>query len=41
MKIVSFFSGALGLDLGFENKGFETVLACENDKSAILMILIK
>ena len=30
MKIASFFSGAGGLDLGFNNAGFETVFANDN-----------
>lgn len=29
---LSFFSGAMGLDLGIEKSGFEIVLACENNK---------
>jgi DNA (cytosine-5)-methyltransferase 1 len=29
---LSFFSGAMGLDLGIEKAGFDIVLACENDK---------
>lgn len=29
---ISFFSGALGLDLGIESAGFAVVLACEKDK---------
>ena len=29
---LSFFSGALGLDLGIENAGFDIRLVCENDK---------
>lgn len=29
---LSFFSGAMGLDIGIEEAGFEVVLACENDK---------
>jgi DNA (cytosine-5)-methyltransferase 1 len=29
---LSFFSGALGLDLGLERSGFEVLLACEVDK---------
>lgn len=29
---LSFFSGAMGLDLGVEKAGFEIRLACENDK---------
>lgn len=32
MKYLSFFSGALGLDLGLERAGFEPSLACEVDK---------
>ena len=31
-KLLSFFSGAMGLDLGLEKAGFETILACEVDK---------
>ena len=30
--LISFFSGAMGLDIGLEKAGFQTVLACENDK---------
>lgn len=33
MKIVSFFSGAGGLDRGFENSGFDVVWANEYDKN--------
>lgn len=33
MKIVSFFSGAGGLDRGFENAGFDVIWANEYDKS--------
>lgn len=33
MKIVSFFSGAGGLDKGFENAGFDVIWANEYDKS--------
>lgn len=33
MKITSFFSGAGGLDLGFENAGFDVIWANEYDKS--------
>ncbi len=35
-KIVSLFSGAGGLDLGFEQAGFEIVYAIDNDPDAIL-----
>ncbi|WP_288398325.1 DNA cytosine methyltransferase [uncultured Serratia sp.] len=38
-KALSFFSGAMGLDLGIEKAGFETLLACEIDKSARETIL--
>lgn len=31
---LSFFTGAMGLDLGIEKAGFKTLLACEIDKSA-------
>lgn len=31
--MLSFFSGAMGLDLGFETAGFENLLACEIDKA--------
>jgi DNA (cytosine-5)-methyltransferase 1 len=31
---LSFFSGALGLDIGLERAGIETILACEFDKDA-------
>ncbi|WP_432322783.1 DNA cytosine methyltransferase [Yersinia enterocolitica] len=34
LRALSFFSGAMGLDLGIEKSGFETLLACEIDKSA-------
>lgn len=30
---LSFFSGAMGLDLGIEKAGFKTLLACETDKA--------
>ncbi|WP_026704719.1 DNA cytosine methyltransferase [Flavobacterium soli] len=33
-KVLSFFSGAMGLDLGLEKSGFQTLLACEIDKSS-------
>ena len=31
-KALSFFSGAMGLDLGFEKAGIDVLLACEFDK---------
>lgn len=31
---LSFFTGAMGLDIGIEKAGFKTILACEVDKSA-------
>jgi DNA (cytosine-5)-methyltransferase 1 len=33
-KVLSFFSGAMGLDLGLEKSGFQTLLACEIDKAS-------
>ena len=32
-KVLSFFSGAMGLDLAFEQEGFEIISVCENDKA--------
>ena len=32
MRIITYFSGAGGLDLGFHNAGFETITANEFDK---------
>ena len=32
LRALSFFSGAMGLDLGLERAGIETLLACEFDK---------
>lgn len=40
MKYLSFFSGALGLDLGLEKSGFEPLLACESDKFCLETIKI-
>ena len=34
LKVLSFFTGAMGLDLGLEEAGLETILACEFDKSS-------
>ncbi|MDO4762685.1 MAG: DNA cytosine methyltransferase [Corynebacterium sp.] len=34
LKALSFFSGAMGLDLGLERAGIDTILACESDKWA-------
>ncbi|MCI6574712.1 MAG: DNA cytosine methyltransferase [Arcanobacterium sp.] len=34
LKALSFFSGAMGLDLGLERAGIDTILACEFDKWA-------
>jgi DNA (cytosine-5)-methyltransferase 1 len=36
---LSFFSGAMGLDIGLEQAGFETLLACEVDKACRKTIL--
>lgn len=33
MKLISLFSGAGGLDLGFKKAGFEIIIANEYDKS--------
>lgn len=32
LKVLSFFTGAMGLDLGLEEAGLETILTCEFDK---------
>ena len=32
IKALSFFSGAMGLDLGLEKAGIEINLACESEK---------
>ncbi|MFT5668264.1 MAG: DNA (cytosine-5)-methyltransferase 1 [Vicingaceae bacterium] len=34
LKVLSFFSGAMGLDIGLHKVGFKTLLACEIDKSS-------
>ncbi|WP_169775715.1 DNA cytosine methyltransferase, partial [Escherichia coli] len=36
MKVVSLFSGAGGLDLGFKNAGFQIVWANDIDSDAVL-----
>lgn len=33
LRTLSFFSGAMGLDLGLEQEGFSTLLACESDRA--------
>lgn len=38
-KAMSFFSGAMGLDIGIEKAGFEVVLACETDNACRKTIL--
>lgn len=38
-NVLSFFSGAMGLDIGLHNAGFETLLACEIDKASRQTIL--
>lgn len=38
-NVLSFFSGAMGLDLGLEKEGFQTLLACEIDKASRKTIL--
>src|SRR5690554_474455 len=38
-NVLSFFSGAMGLDIGLHKAGFETLLACEIDKSSRQTIL--
>ena len=32
MRVLSFFSGAMGLDLGLESEGLETILTCEVER---------
>lgn len=39
INALSFFSGAMGLDLGLEKEGITTLLACENNKAARATIL--
>lgn len=34
LKLLSFFSGAMGLDIGLHKVGFNTLLACEIDKAS-------
>lgn len=34
LKLLSFFSGAMGLDIGLHKVGFKTLLCCEIDKSS-------
>jgi DNA (cytosine-5)-methyltransferase 1 len=34
LKTLSFFTGAMGLDIGLEEAGFNTLLACEIDQSS-------
>lgn len=34
LRVLSFFSGCMGLDLGLEKEGIEVILACEIDPSA-------
>jgi DNA (cytosine-5)-methyltransferase 1 len=38
LKALSFFSGAMGLDLGLESTGIEFLLACEVDKTCRMTI---
>lgn len=38
MKVISLFSGAMGLDLGFEQAGFETQACVEIDAAAVATI---
>lgn len=34
LKVASFFSGAMGMDLGLERAGLDTLVVCETDKHA-------
>jgi len=38
MKVISLFSGAMGLDLGLEAAGHQVVVAVENDQTAVATI---
>lgn len=40
LKVLSFFSGAMGLDQGLERAGMSTLLACESDKASRLTIKV-
>jgi len=40
MKVISLFSGAMGLDLGFERAGFETAACVEVDPAAVSTITL-
>jgi DNA (cytosine-5)-methyltransferase 1 len=39
LKVLSFFSGAMGLDIGLHKVGFKTLLACEIDNASRQTIL--
>jgi len=39
LNVLSFFSGAMGLDIGLHKAGFETLLTCEIDKASRQTIL--
>ena len=32
LKALSFFSGAMGMDIGLEKAGIDVILACESEK---------
>ena len=36
--MISLFTGAMGLDLGFELEGFETRVIVENDRAAVAFL---
>lgn len=38
LQVLSFFSGAMGLDQGLERAGMSTLMACESDKASRLTI---